>query len=78
MKTLNNTHQPAPGLGLEEEPELDRKKRFAQRASVSVRCVDNWIRDSRIPYLKVGRAVLIPWREALETLKRNYRVNARE
>jgi len=59
------------------EPELDRKREFAKRVSVSVRSVDNWIHDRRIPYLKIGRTVLIPWREALETLNRNYRLNAR-
>jgi excisionase family DNA binding protein len=67
--------EPAPSAGLAAEPELDRKARFAQRASVSVRCVDNWIHDRRIPFLKIGRTVLIPWREALETLNRNYRLN---
>jgi hypothetical protein len=68
---------PASGAGLAAEPELDRKPRFAERASVSVRQVDYWIHDQRIPYLKIGRTVLIPWREALETLNRNYRRNAR-
>ena len=58
-------------------PEYDRKPQFAKRAAVSLRCVDNWIRDRRIPILRVGRTVLIPWREALDTLNRNYRLNAR-
>ena len=74
---MNEKIAPDTGPGLEAEPEFDRKPRFAQRTSVSVRCVDNWIQDGRIPYLKIGRAVLIPWREALETLKRNYRLEAR-
>lgn len=73
---MQNTIPPGSGPGQEAEPELDRKQRFAQRASVSIRCVDNWIHDHRIPFLKIGRTVLIPWREALETLNRNYRVNA--
>jgi excisionase family DNA binding protein len=68
---------PDAGAGRINEPEFDRKARFAQRASVSVRTVDNWIRQKRICYLKIGRTVLIPWREALETLNRNYRLNAR-
>ncbi len=68
---------PDTGPGRKSEPEFDRKARFAQRASVSVHCVDNWIRDRRIPFLKIGRTVLIPWREALETLSRNYRLNPR-
>ena len=76
MNKINST-RPVTGAGHSAEPELDRKARFAQRASVSVRCVDNWIHDRRIPVLKIGRTVLIPWREALETLNRDYRLNAR-
>jgi excisionase family DNA binding protein len=74
---MNENITPDPGSGRNIEPELDRKRQFAQRASVSVRSVDNWIHDRKIPYLKIGRTVLIPWREALETLNRNYRLNAR-
>lgn len=77
MNTTKDTIQPASGAGLAAEPEFDRKARFADRTSVSCRCVDNWIHDRRIPFLKIGRAVLIPWREALETLNRNYRLNPR-
>jgi excisionase family DNA binding protein len=69
--------QPASGAGLTAEPEFDRPPRFAQRASVSLRTCSNWLRQGRIPYVRVGRIVLIPWREALEHLNRNYRVNAR-
>ena len=74
---MNENTAPGSGSGRNIEPELDRKREFAKRASVSVRSVDNWIHDRRIPYLKIGRTVLIPWREALETLNRNYRLNAR-
>ena len=49
----------------------------SERKNPPVRCVDTWIRDGRIPFLKIGRTVLIPWREALETLNRDYRLNAR-
>ncbi|MFZ0828834.1 MAG: hypothetical protein WAO02_15565 [Verrucomicrobiia bacterium] len=68
---------PDAGPGQHNEPTFDRKRRFAQRASVSVRCVDNWIHDRRIPFLKIRRTVLIPWREALEKLKRDYQIDAR-
>lgn len=72
--------KPATGTGQTPlpEPQYDRKARFAKRVSVSPRCVDNWIKERRIPYLKIRRTVLIPWREALETLNRNHRINARE
>lgn len=65
------------GLGRNSEPEFDRKKQFARRAAVSGRCVDNWLHDRRIPFLKVGKTVLIPWRAALEKLKQDYQINAR-
>jgi hypothetical protein len=68
---------PASGAGLAAESEFDRKKQFARRASVSARCVDNWLHDRRIPFLRINRTVLIPWREALEKLKRDYQINAR-
>jgi len=74
---MNEDRSPGAGSVRNIEPELDRKREFAKRVSVSVRSVDNWIHDRRIPYLKIGRTVLIPWREALETLNRNYRLNAR-
>jgi hypothetical protein len=68
---------PDHGPGRNSEPEFDRKKQFARRASVSTRCVDNWLHDRRIPFLRINRTVLIPWREALEKLKRDYQINAR-
>jgi excisionase family DNA binding protein len=75
MKDIN-----APGTGpcQNTEPELVRKRRFAEQTSVSNRTIDNWIRDGRIPFLRIGGVTLIPWREALETLNRNYRLNARK
>ena len=54
---MNENITPDPGSGRNIEPELDRKREFAKRASVSVRSVDNWIHDRRIPYLKIGRKV---------------------
>lgn len=77
MVSDNDIIQPVFGAGSAIEPELERKPQFARRVSVSVRCVDNWIRDRRIPFLKIGRAILIPHREAVETLNRKYRLNAR-
>lgn len=68
---------PVTGPGRTSEPEFDRKKQFARRASVSPRCVDNWLHDRRIPFLRINRTVLIPWREALAKLKRDYQINAR-
>ncbi len=78
MKHEIDQTRPDSGTGLHQspEPDLDRKPRFAKRAGISPRCLDNWIHDKRIPYLRIGKVVLIPWREALEHLSRNYKVNA--
>lgn len=79
---MNNTTRPEPpdlGTGISQlpEPDLDRKPRFAERAGISPRCLDNWLKQKRIPYLRVGKVILIPWREALAHLRRNYGINAR-
>lgn len=59
-----------------DNPDFDRKVEFARRVGISNRTCDNWIRHKRIPVVKVGRVVLIPWREALEHLNQRYRIHA--
>ena len=76
MTTIEHP-SPAPAAGHTDTSTFDRKKDFARRARVSDRLVDQWIQDRRIPYLKINRTVLIPWREALEALNRAYRINSR-
>ena len=70
-------HQPLASFLPSPEPELDRKLKFADRVGISPRCLDNWLRDKKIPYLRVGKIVLIPWRDALAHLRRSYGINAR-
>lgn len=74
-----DTAKPTSSVGHSNDPEpiLDRKQKFAQRASVSPRTVDNWLHNKIIPHIRIGRAVLIPWREALEHLRRNYGITPR-
>ena len=57
-------------------PDFDRKIEFARRVGISNRTCDNWIRHKRIPIVKVGRVVLIPWREAIAHLNQRYRIRA--
>jgi len=72
------TQQAATGAALESEPEVDTKQIFAGRMRVSVRTVDNWLKDGKIPCLRLGgKIVRIPWKEARDHLLRKYRVNAR-
>ncbi len=59
-----------------DSPDLDTKTRFALRASISRRTVDNLIASRKIPYLRLSpRLLRIPWRDALDHLRRNYQVN---
>lgn len=77
MKAANSI-QPVSGAASESEPEFDTKQIFAGRMRVSVRTVDHWLKDGKIPCLRLGgKIVRIPWKEARDHLLCNYRVNAR-
>lgn len=53
---------------------LITKPEVATRIRRSKRTVDLWMRQGKLPYLKVGKSVLFNWRDVLESLSR-YRVN---
>ena len=50
------------------------KRELAVKIRRSVRTVDLWMRQGKLPYLKVGKTVLFRWPDVLEKLKA-YRVN---
>jgi excisionase family DNA binding protein len=50
------------------------KSELAPRIRRSVRTVDSWMRQGKLPYLKVGKTVLFRWRDVLEKLN-TFRVN---
>jgi hypothetical protein len=61
-----------------EPPDLITKKVFAERTSMSVRSVEKLLAEKRIPAIRMTRKIVrIPWKEALDHLRRNYTVNAR-
>jgi len=51
------------------------KSEVARQLKVSVRCLENWMRDRRIAYLKCGAAVRFT-REAVDNFKRSFTIEA--
>ena len=50
------------------------KREVAAKLKRSVRTVDAWMRQGKLPYIKLGKTVLFNWRDVLEKLS-TYRVN---
>jgi excisionase family DNA binding protein len=50
------------------------KQELAKRLRRSPRTVDAWMREGRLPYLKVSKSVLFDWGDVLAKLK-SFRVN---
>jgi hypothetical protein len=50
------------------------KRELAIRLRRSPRTVDLWMRQGKLPYLKIGKTVLFRWPDVLEKLSA-YRVN---
>jgi excisionase family DNA binding protein len=60
------------------EPELLTKAQLARRWNVSTRTIDNFMRERRVPFLKLSpKLVRFPRREADEYLTRHFRINPR-
>lgn len=51
-----------------DDEELLTRKEIANRAKVSQRTVDNWIRREMIPSLKIGSSRRFLWSEVLPAL----------
>lgn len=55
------------------EPYID-KAEVARRLRKQVRTIDNWMRDGKIPYFKIGRSVNFKWSDVESHLAANFRV----
>jgi excisionase family DNA binding protein len=53
---------------------LHTKRELAVRLRRSPRTVDLWMRQGKLPYLKIGKSVLFRWSDVLEKLSQ-FRVN---
>jgi excisionase family DNA binding protein len=50
------------------------KREVAAKLRRSVRTIDAWMREGKLPYFKVGRTVRFRWSDVLKKLA-DYRVN---
>jgi hypothetical protein len=50
------------------------KRELAPKLKRSIRTVDVWMRQGKLPYIKLNKTVLFCWQDVLEKLS-NYRVN---
>jgi hypothetical protein len=50
------------------------KSEIAKRLRRSPRTVDVWMKQSKLPYIKINKSVLFSWPDVLEKL-RSFRVN---
>ena len=55
------------------EPYID-KAEVARRLRKQVRTIDNWMRDGKLPYFKIGRSVNFKWSDVEAYLAANFRV----
>ena len=65
-----NTKLESPALGVTHGDELLTKAQLAQRLHKSPRCVEIWMRQRYLPYVKIGHSVLFNWADVLAALKR--------
>jgi predicted DNA-binding transcriptional regulator AlpA len=64
----------ADGGALHATEDLLVKRQVAAKIQRSVRTVDAWMRQGKLPYLKIGKTVLFRWPDVLEKLQQ-FRVN---
>jgi excisionase family DNA binding protein len=68
---------PAPGSAAQIEPELLTKAEAAQLLGVSIRSVDNMMRQRRISFVKLtAKMVRFPRREILQHIREHLTVHA--
>ena len=73
---MSNPTANTPGLtATANADELLEKPETAKRLKISTRCLDQWMRAGRVPFLKIGKTVRFRWHDVLAHLKHNFRVN---
>jgi len=65
-----------PGLAASASlDEIIEKPETAQRLKISTRTLDLWMRDGKVPFLKIGKSVRFRWADVVAHLQQNCRVN---
>lgn len=62
-------------LNRNQDEALLTKRQLSPKLQKSPRTIDNWMKDGRLPFLKVGRTVLFSWPDVLASLKERYGVD---
>lgn len=61
-------------IDISPAPEFDRelitKKELAQRLRKSPRCIEIWMRQGRLPFVRIGRSILFHWPDVLKAMER--------
>ena len=64
----------AAGSEERRDDELLTKQELASKLKKTPRCIELWMRQRYLPYIKVGRSVYFRWKDVLVSLDR-FRVN---
>ena len=74
---MTDTENPAHGSAAQIEPELLTKAEAAQLLGVSIRSIDNMMRQHRISFVKLtAKMVRFPRREILQHIREHLTVHA--
>lgn len=78
LETMIEITKTAPGTAAHQiEPELLTKAQAAQLLGVSIRTIDNLMRQRRISFVKLTRKIVrFPRREILQNVRENLTIHA--
>jgi excisionase family DNA binding protein len=74
MTTQNTTSKTHDATADSATDGLLNKWQLAEKLGIGKRTVDLWMREKRLPFIKVGKTVRFRWPDVLEKLNA-YRVN---
>jgi len=67
-KYVQNRPQVIPSHPKEE---ILRKQELSKKLDISISTINNYMRDDKIPYIKMGKSVFFIWNEVVDALKKN-------
>lgn len=77
MKSVGSVHLLSSPKDYDTNHEWVNKRALALRYGVSIRCIDNWVYQKRIPSVKVGRVIRFHIKRCDQALGRFERREAR-
>lgn len=57
------------------EEALLTKRQLSSKMQKCPRTIDAWMKEGRLPFIKIGRTVLFSWPDVLASLKERYGVH---